>query len=874
MNIERKFSVKKVIAQLLLLIVPTAAIAFYLLKDANEYYNILQNKWLWQGLAFSAGAVAAVIFFGYKFRFITTTAVLLILLTVIYKILNRIVVGEFETIFLSLNYKIFASLFFIGWITGFGLSRSKYFTIFLSVFLLALQIVLVSKIAEVKADAIIAAFAPVIVFSFYIIYTAELIRNMNDDEVNFSWFISKRIIGFGLLITLLLVSIFSVFKKDFTAIEKEWGSASAKYDENADRKGMMQENKDGTMQNRDQTELTGNLNRGGKRLVFVAKLDNYFEDGVTPNPLYFTSYYYTKFDTAIQAFEIDTLMPYNDLFKPDPSQIPLYFKKEDKKVIENTKATLRRKVVTAEVYKTILSPSEYIAPSTAFFCQPIPVEDAFKQQYRSAYRAKMNVSELNSAYFVYNPAGDFQLEAFQEERFSELRNTTSYAGEDKKFMDYYTFMPSNDEYKRIKELALDITKDAVTPVDKIIAIRDYFLSKDEFGEPKYVYSDNPGIPGIPSASKLNYFLFENRKGYCAYYAGATLFMMRALGIPSRVAAGFLTVDRSSKNPGWYWFYEDQAHAWVQAYFPGYGWIDFDTTVPDLNARESPQPDETPPLNMTTAYFVGNGKVVSIDTIKKRMQMLVSDMLYQDKQFATKSPQTVLMDVSIASVTRDSGKVALSEVEKGMDIVAVSYAEALKNIPPDSLDTYETVLNKIPKPVPIDEVKIMEAKQQDKKENKTEAESKFDWLDLMWTILGIITAFLLFIFSLPSLIWFVLHNRAKANKPLNQKAFAIHTAVMYYLNQLGYSRENLNPQAFAAIIDKEFNTNHFGFANIYQKIKYSNQQLFNSEIETVNNFYSPFIKSVQYKIHVKKRFAAFLNIYRTIHFFSTTKTKHT
>ncbi len=71
----------------------------------------------------------------------------------------------------------------------------------------------------------------------------------------------------------------------------------------------------------------------------------------------------------------------------------------------------------------------------------------------------------------------------------------------------------------------------------------HFLSKDEEGQPLFKYTDNPGIPGLPSANKLTYFLFENRKGYCAYYAGATLFLLRALGMPTRVATGFLTVDR-------------------------------------------------------------------------------------------------------------------------------------------------------------------------------------------------------------------------------------------------------------------------------------------------------------------------------------------
>ncbi len=99
-------------------------------------------------------------------------------------------------------------------------------------------------------------------------------------------------------------------------------------------------------------------------------------------------------------------------------------------------------------------------------------------------------------------------------------------------------MPSNEEYKKITLLAKQITANAQTPIDKMLAIRNYFLSKDEFGQPLFKYSDNPGIPGIPSASKLTYFLFENRKGYCAYYAGATLFMLRALGIPSQSGSGF------------------------------------------------------------------------------------------------------------------------------------------------------------------------------------------------------------------------------------------------------------------------------------------------------------------------------------------------
>ncbi|MDB5191711.1 MAG: hypothetical protein JWQ96_1274, partial [Segetibacter sp.] len=711
MQIGRIHSWKKVTAQLFLLALPTIALAFYLLVNVNQYYSLLQNKWLQQGIYFSTGIVTSLLFYGKRFRFITTALVLFAVFYFVYKVLGNFTVGEFDAFFISVEFLIFSILFSLGWLAGYGFSRSKYFTIFWSVFLLAMQVLVVSKSNEITASHLILSFVPVLVYCFFIIYTAELIRNMNEDEKGFSWFIAKRLAGFLGLAAIILVCMLLVFQQEFKTVEKDWGGGQGGK-EKGGKESMTKEKKDGSLSNKDQMKMTGSLSKD-KRLVFVAKLDNYFPDGKSPNPLYFTSMYYTKFDTTTQTFETDDKMPANDLFKPDPSKIPLYFAKTDSTVIKNTNATLNRKVVSADVYKVLLSADEFIAPSTAFFCQPIAVENEYKGQYKSAYRTKMWVSDLNSAYFIYNPAGNQQLEAFQQQRFEQLRNSNTYAGLDKKFMDYYTFMPANEEYNRVRELALQITKDARTPVDKMITIRDYFLSKDDFGQPLFKYSDNPGIPGLPSASKLNYFLFENRKGYCAYYAGASLFLLRALGIPSRIAAGFLTVDRSSKNPGWYWFYADQAHAWVQLYFPGYGWIDFDTTVPDVDTQQSPQPDGTPPMNTQQAFMVADGKAISVDTVGKRVTMKVTKMLYHDENYPTVTPKDLFMDVSIAAVTKDTGAGRLSDIIPGTNIVAVSYADALKNVLANETDSIGSIIAKIPKPAPIDEIKIMESEEQKK-----------------------------------------------------------------------------------------------------------------------------------------------------------------
>lgn len=868
MQIARRHSWKKVTAQLLLLALPTIALVAYQLWDVNRYYSVLENRYPEQSLFFTCGIVTSILFYGYRFRFITTAAVLALVLYFAYHAINQFSFGEFDAFFVSVRSLLFALLFVLGWVAGYGLSRSRYFTVLWSVLLLALQMVVVSRTAEISANAIIIAFAPVLLYAFYIIYTAELVRNMNEDETRFGWFIGKRLTGFALLAGAILFAMLVVFKKDFKAIENEFGgSQGAK----GGQESMTKENRDGSISNKNQMQMTGSL-RKDKRLVFVARVDNFFEDGRTPNPLYFTSLYYTRFDTATQTFEVDDKAPYNDLFSPDPSKIPLYFSRTDSSVLKNSGASKARKVITADVYKAILSPNEYLAPSTAFYCQPIAVENDYKEQFKSAYRAKMWVSDLNSAYFIYNPAGNPMLELYQEARFNELRKAASYSGIDKKFMDYYTYMPPDQDYKRVSELANEITSDANTPVDKVVALRNYFLRKDEYGQPLFRYSDNPGVPGLPSASKLNYFLFENRKGYCAYYAGATLFMLRALGIPSRIAAGFLTVDRSSKNTGWYWFYADQAHAWVQVFFPGYGWIDFDTTIPDENTQQASQPDGTPPMNIQQALLVADGKAVSVDTVGKKMTMKVNRLMYHDKNYTASTPKDLYMDVSIASVTRDTGAAKLSDIKKGTDIVAVSFAEVYKNETPTPADNLESIINRSPKPAPIDEVKIMESAAEKKKKEDQAAKTNqpFDWWKAGWITLGVIAGFILLLLLSPWLIWLYLNNKAKASHNLRKKSGHIFTAATYYLNQMGYARHHQGPDEFARSIDEIFHTGLSRFNAVYQKIKYSNIAPNEEEAAIVNNFYTSFINQVKQNIPLKTRLVRFLNIYNTIHFFSTPK----
>jgi hypothetical protein len=209
-----------------LLALPTAVLVFYLLWNVNQFYAVLQNQWFRQGWYFAAGIVAAVVFYRYRFRFITTALALFLIYYIIYKLLGRATIGEFDAFFFSVQFLVFTILSSAGWLAGYGFSRSRYFTIFWSVFLLAMQVIVVSKTADITANSIILAFVPVLVYAFYIIYTAELIRNMNEDEPGFGWFLTKRLAGFITLAGVIVLTVLLVFQKDFKALETDWGGGA------------------------------------------------------------------------------------------------------------------------------------------------------------------------------------------------------------------------------------------------------------------------------------------------------------------------------------------------------------------------------------------------------------------------------------------------------------------------------------------------------------------------------------------------------------------------------------------------------------------------------------------------------------------------
>lgn len=149
-------------------------------------------------------------------------------------------------------------------------------------------------------------------------------------------------------------------------------------------------------------------------------------------------------------------------------------------------------------------------------------------------------------------------------------------------LERYLQLPE-DLPEQVHELARQITQDLPTAYDKARAIETYLRG--------FPYSLE--IPPPPSSGDISaYFLFELKSGYCDYYATAMTVLARSAGIPARLVTGYAS-GRYNTDEQRYTISAADAHSWVEIYFPGIGWIEFEPTAglesiplfPDLAIEE-------------------------------------------------------------------------------------------------------------------------------------------------------------------------------------------------------------------------------------------------------------------------------------------------
>jgi len=135
--------------------------------------------------------------------------------------------------------------------------------------------------------------------------------------------------------------------------------------------------------------------------------------------------------------------------------------------------------------------------------------------------------------------------------------------------DYFANDPDGIRYRPLYEVAQQIAGKATNPYAAVVAIEAWLRSSGGF-----TYDEQP--PRARGTAPLVHFVTKTKSGYCQHFAGAMALMLRYLGIPARVAAGF-TSGRYDSESGTWTVYDRGAHTWVEVWFKGYGWLPFDPT---------------------------------------------------------------------------------------------------------------------------------------------------------------------------------------------------------------------------------------------------------------------------------------------------------
>jgi transglutaminase-like putative cysteine protease len=131
---------------------------------------------------------------------------------------------------------------------------------------------------------------------------------------------------------------------------------------------------------------------------------------------------------------------------------------------------------------------------------------------------------------------------------------------------HYLQLP-DDFPSSVRNLSEEITKDVKTPYDKALAIKAYLR--------RFHYDQLVQVPPANSDG-VEYFLFSAERGVCTEFASAMAVMLRATGVPSRIATGYFRGELDEET-GYYVIRGRNYHAWVEVYFPQYGWIEFEAT---------------------------------------------------------------------------------------------------------------------------------------------------------------------------------------------------------------------------------------------------------------------------------------------------------
>jgi transglutaminase-like putative cysteine protease len=245
-------------------------------------------------------------------------------------------------------------------------------------------------------------------------------------------------------------------------------------------------------------------------------------------------------------------------------------------LMADTYGGLRSPVELVEglTYTVVSSVPEFNKKDLQSLAEPLYISD---QDYKKISSDDDFSKALNKIYKL-----DTHTKSFSEKLKKNMSNINI-------FTENYFQLPNNIS-KGIIQLAEEITKKSTNQFDKSMDIQNFLQTNFKY---------NLEIPEFPEdAETVNYFLFNQKEGYCEHFATSMVVMLRSIGIPSRLVTGF-SPGTYNQITAYHEIKSSDAHAWVEVYFPKRGWVIFDPT-PGYVANLSQKKNEG---NVLALYYL-------------------------------------------------------------------------------------------------------------------------------------------------------------------------------------------------------------------------------------------------------------------------------
>lgn len=179
--------------------------------------------------------------------------------------------------------------------------------------------------------------------------------------------------------------------------------------------------------------------------------------------------------------------------------------------------------------------------------------------------------------FYRNPVSEEIRAQLDDEAQALMDRETAYSNF---VLDHYTALPDNLKKKLCHYLDNHFSEFIPASVEQNEVTLDIVVSAIQtMVQTSGTYTLSPG--SVPAGRDfVDYFFFENHKGYCVHFASTAVAFLRAYGIPARYCEGYIVTQEEIQNMdsgGWINIPDSKSHAWAEYYIPGTGWVPLETT---------------------------------------------------------------------------------------------------------------------------------------------------------------------------------------------------------------------------------------------------------------------------------------------------------